>query len=178
MKELYIHTGAIGPMLKEGFLLMNTKTVAIGLYIMLVYWLSLHVPSLHLLFFPTLGAFSLLFISRPLHPKEVGRVALGAIISSLIGAISFYIHPGVVSLFINTLITIWLIKRFHWNAPPILAVSFIPFFAQSPVWWVVPVSVAGSILGLLATLYIVHVVERLLTPVMLPFVSAKKQSMD
>ncbi|SDD49583.1 hypothetical protein SAMN02799630_03734 [Paenibacillus sp. UNCCL117] len=157
---------------------MNPKIVAIGLYIMLIYWLSMQAPLLHMLFFPTLGAFSLFFISRPLQAKETARIALGAIIASLVGTLSFTVHPGVLSLFINTLVIIWLIKRFHWNAPPILAVSFIPFFARSDIWWAVPVSVAISIVGLLATLGIVHIAERKLGTFSLSFGEAKKQTLD
>ncbi|MEK8132816.1 hypothetical protein WMW72_33540 [Paenibacillus filicis] len=157
---------------------MRTKIVAIGLYLMLVYWLSLHVEGLHTLFFPTLGAFSLLFLSRPLHPKEVVKVALGAVLASAIGVLAHAVYPGVISLFVTMLVIVWMIRKFQLNAPPILSVSFIPFFVESPNWWAMPVSVAGSIVGLVATLYMVHALEIKLSLVLNALVSAKKQSLD
>ncbi|MNH99808.1 hypothetical protein D3C73_525890 [compost metagenome] len=139
---------------------MNIKTLAICLYIMLIYWLSLKFPSLHMLFFPTLGAFSFLFITRPWNLKELSKIALGAIISSIVGTVLFHLSPGVISIFSNTLITIWLIHTFKWNAPPILAVSFIPFFTQSPNLWALPLAVCVSISGLIITLSLVYVIEK------------------
>jgi len=139
---------------------MNIKIAAICLYITLIYWLSLHYPSLHMMFFPTLGAFSLLFATRSLELKELGKISFGAILSSIIGTFMFYLDAGVFSLLANMLITIWLITKFKWNAPPILAVSFIPFFARTPELWTVPLSVCGSLLGLLLTLTLTLAVEK------------------
>ncbi|MFC5652539.1 HPP family protein [Paenibacillus solisilvae] len=139
---------------------MNLRTVAICIYIVSIYWVSSRIPSLHTLFFPTLGAFSLLFIARPFSAAQLGKVAFGAILSSLIGTVLVYLHPGVITLLINTVIVIYLINRFKWNAPPILAVSFVPFFVQSSFIWAIPLSVCGSLLGLLITLFVVHYIER------------------
>ena len=138
---------------------MNLKTIAISFYIVIIYWISTHIPSLHSLFFPTIGAFSLLFISRPFEVAQLSKIALGAIVSSVIGTFIVYLHPGVFSLFINTIIVITLITKFKWNAPPILAVSFVPFFVQPTYIWAIPLSVCGALLGLLMTLYIVHQIE-------------------
>ncbi|QMV41953.1 hypothetical protein [Cohnella cholangitidis] len=139
--------------------MMNLKTIAICLYIVVVYWISTHIPSLHSLFFPTIGAFSLLFISKPFSKTELSKIAFGAIVSSVIGTVIVSVHPGVISLFINTIIVITLITKLKWNAPPILAVSFVPFFVQPTFIWAIPLSVCGALLGLLITLYVVHQIE-------------------
>jgi hypothetical protein len=126
---------------------------------MFIYWLSLHFPSMHMLFFPTLGAFSFLFLSRALNITEFSKIAIGAVLSSIIGTALFLISPGMLSLFANILITIWLINKFKWNAPPILAVSLIPFFAHPDQLWAIPISVFGAMSGLLLTLVIACAVE-------------------
>jgi hypothetical protein len=130
------------------------------MYIVFVYWISTHFPTLHNLFFPTLGAFSLLFVSRPFEAAELGKIAFGAVVSSIIGTFIVYLHPGAVSLFINTIIVIWLISKLKWNAPPILAVSFVPFFVKPTFIWAIPLSVCGSLLGLLLVLFAAHRVEK------------------
>ncbi|MGO4545265.1 hypothetical protein AB4Z29_10725 [Paenibacillus sp. 2TAB23] len=139
---------------------MRIRTYAICLYIILIYWISSHFPSMHALFFPTLGAFSLLFISRPFEKAEVRKIAFGAVVSSIVGSISVYIHPGVISLLLTLVIVISFINTFKWNAPPILAVSLIPFFTQPSLLWVIPLSVCGSLLGLLVTLSAAAFVEK------------------
>lgn len=141
---------------------MNIKAFAICLYIVGIYWVSSRMPSLHALFFPTLGAFSLLFIAHPFSPVRLGRVAFGAIIAVLVGTAMAYVHPGAITLFCNMLIVIYLINRFKWNAPPILAVSLIPFFVHASYIWVIPLSVCASLLGLLITLFVAHHVERII----------------
>ncbi|MCM3631285.1 HPP family protein [Paenibacillus glycanilyticus] len=138
---------------------MNLKTIALCLYVMLIYWLSLHFSFLDTLFFPTLGAFSFLFISRSSTIAEVGKITFGAVVSSVLGTVLYYIYPSPISLFINVLITIWLINKFKWNAPPIVAVALIPFFSHSPNHWFIPLSVCVALLGLMLVLYIVRVIE-------------------
>ncbi|WP_337100833.1 hypothetical protein [Paenibacillus sp. YIM B09110] len=139
---------------------MTIKSVAICVYIVLIYWISMHVPIMHTLFFPTLGAFSLLFISKPFKKDIVGKVALGAITASLIGSLCMHFSTGVLSILLNTVAVMWLIRKFKWNAPPILAVSFIPFFTQPSTIWITPLSVAVSLLGLLLFLYTAVRLER------------------
>jgi|GEM_PF-1016684 len=140
---------------------MKLKLAAISLYIVLIYWFSLHVPLLHMMFFPTLGAFSLLFVSRSPDAKVLSKIAAGACVSSVIGTALFHLGGGgVLALFLNVIVIIWLIVRLKWNAPPILAVSLIPFFAQAPNVWIVPVSVCGTLAGLLATLSLASLLER------------------
>lgn len=139
---------------------MRIRTYAICLYIIMIYWISLHVPYMHTLFFPTLGAFSLLFISRPFEKAQVRKIAFGAILSSAIGSLFLFLSSGVLSLLLTLLIVIFLINKFKWNAPPILAVSLIPFFTQPTQIWVIPLSVCGSLLGLLLTLSAAAYVEK------------------
>jgi hypothetical protein len=112
------------------------------------------------LFFPTLGAFSFLFVSRSLQLKQMGGVILGACLSSTIGTLLYALDSGVLSLFITILSVILLINKFNWNAPPILAVAIIPFFVKADSFWLIPISVFVSLLGLLGTLAVVYTVEK------------------
>ncbi|WP_219838617.1 hypothetical protein [Paenibacillus sp. R14(2021)] len=139
---------------------MNVRTIGLSLYIMFIYWLSTHVPSMHMLFYPALGAFGFIFISRSLSFKQIGGIALGAVISSSIGTIGYMIYPGMISLFICMLITMWMIRTTKWNAPPILGVSLIPFITHAANPWTVPMSICISLIGLLAALGMVFIVER------------------
>lgn len=138
---------------------MRIKTFAICIYIILIYWISLHIPHMKSLFFPTLGAFSLLFVSRSFEKAEVRKIALGAVTASIIGSLFVYLNPGVLSLLLTLLIVIGLINKFKWNAPPILAVSLIPFFTQPDLAWVIPLSVFLSLGGLLLTLSLASYVD-------------------
>ena len=138
---------------------MNLKSIVICLYAMLIYWCSQHFTFLDTLFFPTLGAFSLLFISRTYHLAEFRNIIFGAFLCSIIGTALYYISPGVISLFINAVITIWMINRFKWNAPPIIAVAFIPYFSKSTHLWAIPLSVGVALVGLMFILLIVHRAE-------------------
>lgn len=132
--------------------MLRFKTYAICFYLVFIYWISLHIPHMNGLFFPTLGAFSLLFISRPFSKIEVSRIAIGAVAASAVGSLLAYIHSGALSLLATLLVVISLIHIFKWNAPPILAVALIPYFTQPTVFWVVPLSVCGALAGLLLTL--------------------------
>ncbi|MFC5701331.1 HPP family protein [Cohnella faecalis] len=138
---------------------MNYKFVLIGLYIVFIYWLSSQEPALHALFYPTLGAFCFLFASRTFDARDVGRILIGATISSIIGSWLHQLYPSAISLFANVLIVAWLIKRFHWNAPPILAVSIVPFFVPQTNVWLIPASVSLSLLGLILVLACAHLIE-------------------
>ncbi|MFC5529005.1 hypothetical protein [Cohnella yongneupensis] len=144
---------------------MNIKLVLISLYIVLIYWISSHLPSMHALFYPTLGAFSFLLASREFDMKEAGRVMAGATIGSAIGTLLHAASPGVIGLLADTLFVGWLIHRFRWNAPPILAVSIIPFFVAQPNLWAAPLSVMLSIAGLIAVLAGARQAESLWRPV-------------
>ncbi|WP_424766539.1 hypothetical protein [Paenibacillus sp. sgz302251] len=157
---------------------MNIKTYAICLYIIIVYWISLHIPHMHSLFFPTLGAFSLLFITRPFTKAEVRKISFGAVVASIIGSVAVYVSPGVLSLLFTLLIIIWLIHKFKWNAPPILSVSLVPFFTQPPLLWVIPLSVGGALAGLLVTLSAAAYAENKLKSSPLPVKRAAKADSD
>jgi hypothetical protein len=52
-----------------------------------------------------------------------------------------------------------MIKKFQWNAPPIVAVSLIPFFSHSTHHWVIPLSACSALLGLVLTLFIAERVD-------------------
>ncbi|ANY66254.1 hypothetical protein BBD42_07075 [Paenibacillus sp. BIHB 4019] len=143
---------------------MNFKMLAIGVYVMLIYWLSLHFSFLDTLFFPTLGAFSFLFVSRSFRYTEISKITLGAFISSVVGTLLFFIYPSAISLFVNVLITIWMITKFKWNAPPIVAVSLIPFFSHSTHLWLIPISVCTALLGLMLILFLSDWAEKRLSP--------------
>ncbi|MED4780999.1 HPP family protein [Brevibacillus choshinensis] len=139
---------------------MNFKMIVICIYIMLIYWLSLQFPYLDTLFFPTVGAFSFLFVSRALRFSEISKITLGAFISSAMGTLFFFIYPSPIMLFVNVLITMWLVTTCKWNAPPIVAVSLIPFFSHSSNHWFIPLSVCGVLLGLMVVIFIAERVER------------------
>ncbi|MDR7314493.1 HPP family protein [Brevibacillus nitrificans] len=138
---------------------MSLKMVFVCLYIMSIYWLSLHIPFLDTLFFPALGAFCFLFASRSLRLSEMSKITWGAFISSMVGTLFFFVYPSPISLFVNVLFTIWMINRFKWNAPPIVAVSLIPFFSHSDYHWYIPLSVCAVLLGSMIVLFIAEQLE-------------------
>jgi hypothetical protein len=135
---------------------MDIKTVSISLYLLLIYWLSLHFPMLKPLFYPTLGAFSYLFVSRNFELKELLKLILGAGIASLIGSALFRSDAGMLAFLATALLTIQLLRRYQLQAPPILAVALIPYFANPTSIWVVPVSVIASLSGLVVFLLLVE----------------------
>ncbi|WP_308637406.1 HPP family protein [Paenibacillus silvisoli] len=143
---------------------MNVKSLFICLYVMLIYWLSLHVSFLDTLFFPTLGAFSFLFLSRSYSMQELGKITFGAVVSALLGTLLFYLYPSSLTLFVNAVITIWLIRKFNWNAPPIAAVALIPFFSHSAHLWTIPISVCAALVGLVVTLLLAELADTKLAP--------------
>ena len=147
--------------------------MTISSYIVFLYWLSLHVTGLDMIFFPTLGAFALICISRSFNMVWLLKISLGAVVSAMIGSILFYISPGVLSLLAATLITTWLIFYFKWNAPPILAVCLIPFFSESPTLWTVPLSVSGALIGLIIIVSSIHGIELLLEKSNSPFAKGR-----
>ncbi|RAP74709.1 HPP family protein [Paenibacillus montanisoli] len=143
---------------------MNMRSLFICLYVMLIYWLSMHVSFLDTLFFPTIGAFSFLFLTRSYSMRELGKITFGAVISALLGTLLFYLYPSPLTLFVNAVITIWLIRKFNWNAPPIAAVALIPFFSHSAHLWTIPISVCAALLGLVFTLFMAELAEAKMVP--------------
>ncbi|MWC26968.1 HPP family protein [Paenibacillus sp. MMS18-CY102] len=136
------------------------RVIMVSLYLMVIYWASSHFPDVHTLFFPTLGAFCLLFLTRSFERKVWANISVGAVIGATVGNVLYSINPGPVTFFLNALLMIALITRMKWNAPPILAVSFIPYFSHPTTVWTLPLSVALSLSGLIATLWITETLER------------------
>ncbi|EFM10209.1 conserved hypothetical protein [Paenibacillus curdlanolyticus YK9] len=136
------------------------RVVMVSLYLMVIYWASSHFPDVHTLFFPTLGAFCLLFLMRSFERTAWARISVGAVIGATVGNVLYSINPGPVTFFLNALLMITLITRMKWNAPPILAVAFIPYFSHPTTVWTLPLSVALSLSGLIATLWITETLER------------------
>ncbi|TVY01897.1 hypothetical protein [Paenibacillus cremeus] len=139
---------------------MDIKTIAIALYLLLIYWLSQSFPTLKPLFYPTLGAFSYLFVSRTFAIKDLMRLVAGAAAASTLGSVLFLTGSGLWAFLVTSLCTILLIRKFHLNAPPIMAVALIPFFSQAVHWWVLPLSVSASLSGLVATLLLTELLAQ------------------
>ncbi|RUT35782.1 hypothetical protein EJP77_01835 [Paenibacillus zeisoli] len=142
-------------------LLMFLRSLVICSYLAIIYCASNQIPSLKMVFFPTLGAFSFLFIHRVGPIKDIGRIIIGAIIAATLGSLFYAIDTGVVSFFATAIITISLIKLFRWNAAPILAVSLIPYFSHPVSIWALPAAVMASLIGLVLTLWFIGKIEQL-----------------
>ncbi|CAN7179366.1 HPP family protein [Paenibacillus sp. LjRoot153] len=140
---------------------MFLRSLMICCYLMGAYWASYHFPSLKMVFYPTLGAFSFLFMHRVDNIREIRRIILGAIIAVTMGSLFYTISTGAVSFFLTALVTITLIQFFKWNAAPILAVSFIPYFAHPVSMWALPIAVLVSLTGLLISIWFIGKVEQL-----------------
>lgn len=140
---------------------MFLRSLVICCYLMGAYWASYHFPSLKMVFYPTLGAFSFLFMHRVDNIREIRRIIIGAIIAVTMGSVFYTISTGAVSFFLTALVTITLIQFFKWNAAPILAVSFIPYFAHPVSMWALPIAVFVSLTGLLLSIWLIGRVEKL-----------------
>jgi hypothetical protein len=139
---------------------MLLRSLVVCCYLMGAYWASYHFPSLRMVFYPTLGAFSFLFMHRVDQIKDVGRITIGAIIAVTLGSVMYSISHGTLSFFLTSMITISLIQVFKWNAAPILSVSFIPFFAHTTSIWALPIAVLVSLLGLIMFVWLIGKVEQ------------------
>ncbi|MGO4271471.1 hypothetical protein AB4Z22_16765 [Paenibacillus sp. TAF58] len=140
---------------------MFLRSLVMCCYLMGAYWASYHFPSMKMVFYPTLGAFSFLFMHRVDQIKDIGRITMGAIIAVTIGSSMYAISHGAMSFFITAILTISLIQWFKWNAAPILAVSFIPFFAHPVAFWALPAAVLVSLLGLIGSIWLIGKLEQL-----------------
>lgn len=140
---------------------MKLKALAACSYIGFAYFLSAHVPGFHPLFFPTLGAFAYLFITRAATLREMGLAACRAVVVSFAGSVLSQLHPSTVFFVVNALFAFWLIHWRKWNMPPIMAVSFIPFFVHASDLWRLPVFTAAAISGLALTLALAAAVGRM-----------------
>lgn len=132
--------------------MLSARGFIISLYIIFIYWLSLQFTSLHMMFFPTLGAYCLFFMTKPLSRKAQIQISFGSVMVSILSTLMYHWNTGIISLFITTLITIGLINYFKWNAPPVLAVSIIPFFTHSASYWEFPVAISLSLSGIVVLL--------------------------
>ena len=139
---------------------MFIKSTIICAYLLFTYWLSFRTPMLHMIFYPTLAAFSFLFMSRSIDEKVLYKIVGGAILSSFIGSSLYFINSGFLSFFLTSFVVIWMIQKFNWNAAPILAVSLIPYFAKPSSVWILPLSVSCSLFGLLITLWMIQEIEK------------------
>lgn len=139
---------------------MLLRSLVVCCYLMGAYWASYHFPSLKMVFYPTLGAFSFLFMHRVHNIKEIRLIILGALIAVTMGSVLYSISHGAISFFLTALVTITLIQFFKWNAAPILAVSFIPFFAHPVSMWALPIAVFVSLCGLMLSMWLIGKVER------------------
>lgn len=157
---------------------MNLKIIAICLYLMLIYWISQHIPVVKMIFYPTLGAFSYLFITRAFSFKDFGRMIAGACVASLISSALYLSHTGMISFLAATLLTIILIQRFKLNAPPVLAIALVPFFAQPEHLLTLPLSVLVSLSGLLLIISITKLIEIAVVKKEFPWWKRKSSSMD
>ncbi|MEI7025217.1 hypothetical protein [Paenibacillus sp. y28] len=138
---------------------MVLKSLIISLYLLGAYWASLQFPALHMIFFPTLGAFCYLFLTRKYDMKEVSRISVGAVVSSTFGSIMYMLDWGLPAFFVTCLMTIWMIRRWHWNAPPIVAVALIPFFSHPAPVWGFPLSVLLALAGLHVTIWLLQAAD-------------------
>jgi membrane protein YdbS with pleckstrin-like domain len=140
---------------------MFLRSLVICCYLMGAYWASYHFPSLKMVFYPTLGAFSFLFMHRVDNIKEIRRIIIGAIIAVTMGSLFYTVSHSAISFFLTALVTITLIQFFKWNAAPILAVSFIPYFAHPVSMWALPIAVFASLTGLLISIWLIGKVEQM-----------------
>lgn len=131
---------------------LNVKIVISSLFLMSVYLISAKFSILHMLFYPTLGAFCFLISSRKLTCKEALSILAGATAASAIGVGMYEIYDGPVTIFIAALLVMRMIMFFKLNAPPIIAISLIPFFSHPPNPWISPVFTLVSLSGLFLTL--------------------------
>ncbi|WP_409343490.1 hypothetical protein [Paenibacillus sp. MBLB4367] len=131
---------------------MVVRSIVLCLYLALLYGLSHQMDELRMVFYPTLGAFGFLFLSRPL--KDMVKIVAGAVVAVTIGNALYALSPGMLSFFITALMAVIFIQKLRINAAPIVAVSFVPFFAHPADVLTVPLSVLGSLSGLMLTMAI------------------------
>lgn len=129
------------------------------LYLSATYWISLHFPPLAMLFYPSLGSFSVILMHNKSYKNAIYKILIGATTTSSIGSILYFIYPSIVTFFITAFVTLWFMQRFDWTAAPILAVALIPFFSYPQSIWVLPLSVFCSLIGLIFPLWLIQKLE-------------------
>lgn len=128
-------------------------------YLLFAFWISSHSSELKMFFYPTLGAFCYFFMSRNLDNKNVIKIIIMAFVAAMASSILHYFNPGMITLFITCLLTLFMINFFKLNAAPIVAVALIPYFSNTSSIWLLPLSVLCSLIGLLITLQITYYLE-------------------
>ncbi len=138
---------------------MPIKSIIVSCYLLFAYWVSSHIPTLRMFFYPTLAAFGYFFISRTVTKKDIFKIIFAAIIASTLGSSLHFLDPGLITFFITCLLTICMIRIFKLNAAPILAVSLIPYFANLTSFWILPIAIFLSLGGLFVTLTVAQIIE-------------------
>lgn len=139
---------------------MVVRSIFICSYLVAVYWLSHHYPTMKMAFYPTLGAFCFLFMKHGGQVQHTARVIVGATVASAVGSLLYLMDSGALSFFITSLVTITLIHVCRWNAAPILSVSLIPYFTHPAAFWILPLAVLVSLSGLLLPVWVIDRLER------------------
>lgn len=139
---------------------LTIKLSIFCLYLSVAYWVSLHFPPLGMMFYPSLGSFSVILMNHNNYYKNLLQIVIGATITSTIGSVLYFVYPSIFSFFITAFITLWVMQKNNWNAAPILAVALIPFFSNPQSVWVLPLSVLCSLIGLSLPLWIAQKLDR------------------
>jgi hypothetical protein len=151
--------------------MLYVKVVVVSLYLALIYWLSLHIAPLAPLFFPTLGAFSYFLITSNPTARRSILLVTGAGMASLLGSAAFLWLPEMPAILATFILTVVLIRRFHLNAPPILAIALIPFFDRPQELWATPLTVFVTLTVLVALLLLAGQAATSAARLQLPFKS-------
>lgn len=138
---------------------MFIKLLMVCFYLTFVYWVSFQTSAFHMLFYPTLGAFSYFFISRSISNRELLKIICAAVIGVTCSSILHLLYPGIVTFFITCVVTVSMIHFLKLKAAPIVAVSLVPYFSKLSSVWIFPVSVLCSLGGLLLVLYFAQLIE-------------------
>lgn len=139
---------------------LTMKFFIYSLYLSAAYWISLHFPPLGMMFYPSLGSFSVILMKQKNDDHSLRKIILSATITSTLGSILSFFYPSIITFFITAFITFWVMQKFDWNAAPVLAVALIPFFSHPQTVWVLPLSVLCSLIGLSLPLWMVQKLNR------------------
>ncbi|SDP20271.1 HPP family protein [Paenibacillus sp. yr247] len=139
---------------------MKIRILAIGLYLTLAYWASQHIPGMEMIFYPSLGSFSVILFKREENKKYLPRTIIAATVATVIGSLLHWLIGGIIAFFLTVLLTLFLMQRFNWTDAPVLAVALIPYFSKPLAVWKLPLAVFMSLVGLGFLLWFIHQLER------------------
>ena len=88
------------------------------LYLSAAYWISLHFPPLGMMFYPSLGSFSVILMNQNNYYNNLLKIIIGATITSTIGSALYFVSPSIFTFFITAFITLSVMQRFDWNQHP------------------------------------------------------------